>query len=218
MTPRRIEGLYGLTPDGLAPEALARLVERALDGGLRCLQYRNKTAAPAEARAQAAALAALCRRYGATFIVNDGVALAQAVDADGVHLGEHDCALAQARHVLGPGKLIGISCYDSLERAAEAQAGGADYVAFGAVFASATKPQARRVDIAVIARARARLRLPIVAIGGIRPDNAPALLAAGVDAIAVASGLFEAPDVGAQVAAFNRLWQQPSPKSCLVGG
>ncbi|MDA8382081.1 MAG: thiamine phosphate synthase [Betaproteobacteria bacterium] len=216
--PRRIEGLYGLTPDGLPLEALARLVAQALAGGLRCLQYRDKTAAGPEAHARAAALAPLCRRYGATFIVNDDVSLAQAVDADGVHLGEHDCALAQARRALGPGKLIGISCYDSLERALEAQAGGADYVAFGAAFPSPTKPGARRVDLAVIAQARARLRLPIVAIGGIRPDNAPALLAAGVDAIAVASSLFAAPDVGAQVAAFNRLWRQPSAKSCLVGG
>jgi len=140
-------------------------------------------------RSEAAALAALCARYGAPLIINDDVELAAVIGAAGVHLGEHDGDLARARARLGNGAIIGVSCYDSLERARELAAAGADYLAFGAFFVSPTKPQARRAAPGLL-DAAAALGKPLVAIGGITPDNARPLIEAGADFIAVVAGVF----------------------------
>ena len=126
-------------------------------------------------------------------IINDDAALAVATGADGVHLGEHDGAFATARALLGVGAIIGVSCYDDAVRARNAVALGADYVAFGAFFPSPTKPRARRAPIDLLRGSRAPGLLQ-VAIGGITPDNAPALIAAGADLVAVISGVFDSPD------------------------
>jgi thiamine-phosphate pyrophosphorylase len=194
-----LRGLYAITDPGLMPaNRLLEMVESALRGGAHLLQYRNKTAPQALRLAEARALGALCRDYGVPLIINDDVELALASEADGVHLGEQDTPLAQARARLGAHALIGISCYDSIERAQAAAADGADYVAFGAVFPSVTKPGSRRADLDLLRAARAALRLPICAIGGITVENAGAVFAAGADMIAVVTGVFAAADIEAE--------------------
>jgi thiamine-phosphate pyrophosphorylase len=185
-------GLYLVTPD--EPDGdhlLARVAPLLAEAS--CLQYRNK-AADADVRLrQARALRALCAMSGVPLIINDDVELAAAVGADGVHLGEHDAAIGDARMRLGVAAIIGISCYDDLARARHAAAAGADYLAFGACFASPTKPNARRATPELLRQA-AVLGLPRVAIGGITPENAALVVAAGADLIAVISGVFDAPD------------------------
>jgi len=188
-TGHRLHGLYAVTPDEPATATLARKVDAALAGGARALQYRNKHADAALRTAQARGLARIARRHRALFIVNDDAALARDVGADGVHLGEDDGDVAAARVLLGTSGVIGVSCYDDLERARRLVAQGADYVAFGSFHPSQVKPGARRADVSLIAAAKS-LRVPIVAIGGITAANAPALVAAGVDAVAVISDVF----------------------------
>jgi len=186
---RGLRGLYAVTPDEDDTVRLVEQADAALAGGARALQYRNKKAPAALLRAQAEALADVCRRHGALFIVNDHAALARAVAADGVHIGEDDGAFAGAREAAGQTALIGVSCYDSLESARRAVEQGADYVAFGSFFASRVKPGARHAEVPLIPAAK-RFGVPVVAIGGITAANAPALVEAGVDAIAVISALF----------------------------
>lgn len=189
-------GLYLVTPD--EPDT-ARLLARVapLLAHATWLQYRNKAADPALRAAQAAALQALCAGAGVPLVVNDDPALAAAIGAAGVHLGEGDAAIAEARTLLGRDAIIGASCYDDDARARAAAAAGASYLAFGAMFPSATKPNARRATPALL-HAAARHGLPLVAIGGITPDNAGIAIAAGADLVAVVGGVFDAPDpVGA---------------------
>ena len=170
-----------------------------------CLQYRNKAAGAVLRDAQARALLQACRAAGVPLIVNDDVRLAAAIGADGVHLGEHDADPVAARQLVGGNALIGVSCYDDLERAGHAAAAGADYLAFGAFFASPTKPHARRAAPTLL-RDAARFGLPRVAIGGIMPDNAGPLIAAGAELIAVISGVFDAPDPLAAARAYRALF------------
>ena len=190
-----ISGLYLVTPEpDDAPAALLAVTEAGLAAGARIVQLRAKIAS-ATARANAAtALRTLCDRYAALLIVNDDIELARAVAADGVHLGREDAGIATARDRLGPQALIGASCYNTLDRALAAQAAGADYVAFGSFFPSPTKPGAVRATPELLEQARARVALPIVAIGGITPDNAPVLIAAGAGAVAVSSAFYAAAD------------------------
>lgn len=193
-------GLYLLTPD--EPDT-GRLLRRTapLLPFVAWLQYRNKRASATLRKEQATALARLCAEAGKPLVVNDDVALALSVRAAGVHLGEHDANPAEARRQAGATLAIGVSCYDSLARAETAAAAGADYVAFGAFFPSRTKPGARRAEPAVL-RDAGRLGLPRVAIGGITPDNAPALVAAGADLVAVVSGVYDANDPVAAARAY----------------
>ncbi len=194
-------GLYLLTPDEPDTGALLARVDAVLDHAA-LLQYRNKSASAALRRQQAEALLVLCKARGVRLIVNDDLALAQAISADGVHLGEDDGDVQAARATLGPDALIGVSCYDDLERARAAVATGASYIAFGAIFPSSTKPNARRASFDLL-RDSADLRLPRVAIGGITPDNARLVVAAGADLIAVISGVFDAPDPPAAARAYS---------------
>lgn len=203
---RRLSGLYAVTPETSDGRWLGLRVEAALAGGARIVQYRSKSNDPQVRREQCAHLVELCRAYGALLIVNDDVGLARELNADGVHLGREDTPPAAARAELGAGCLIGVSCYDSLPRALEAQDQGADYVAFGSFFASPVKPQAARAPLALLRAARSVLALPIVAIGGITPDNASVLVEAGADALAVISSLFDAPDTLAAARAFTGLF------------
>lgn len=203
-------GIYAITPETADTERLLSQVEAALAGGAAAVQYRDKSADVARRHEQASELVALCRRFGVPLIVNDDLRLADLTDADGVHLGRDDGSLREARIILGRGKFIGTSCYQSLELAQAAQAVGVDYVAFGSFFPSSTKPAAARADTALLREAARALSVPIVAIGGITPANAPALLDAGADSLAVLSALFEAPDIRAAAHALNQLFETES--------
>lgn len=200
---RALAGLYALTPELADTDLLVAKVAQAIDGGAAAIQYRNKFGATALRREQALALRALCAERGATFIVNDDVELAASVAADGVHLGRDDTAIAAARQRLGPEAIIGASCYDSLAVAERAVAGGADYVAFGSFFASAVKPDAPRAHCSLLLAAKAQWSVSVVAIGGITAAVAPALIAAGADALAVISAVFAAPEVALAAGAFR---------------
>ena len=173
---------------------------------MNVLQYRSKSLSGAAKKKQAQRIRALCRESGVTFIVNDDVGLAAEIDADGVHLGHEDGPLQSARQVLGPQKIIGVSCYNDMSLARIAVDGGADYIAFGSFFPSSTKPGAVHADISLIPRAKQRFTIPLVAIGGITLKNAPQLIDAGVDAIAVISDLFDAADVTAQACSYKKLF------------
>ncbi|WP_324779560.1 thiamine phosphate synthase [Thiobacillus sedimenti] len=199
-------GVYAITPETADTENLLAQVEAALAGGVAAVQYRDKSADVARRHEQASELAALCRRYGAPLIVNDDLRLADLTGADGVHLGRDDGSLREARIILGPGKFIGASCYQSLDLALAAQAAGADYVAFGSFFASPTKPAAPRASLDLLRAAGPALRVPIVAIGGITLANAPSLLDAGADCLAVLSALFDAADIRAAAHDLNQLF------------
>ena len=189
-------GLYAITDRRLIPEAeLVERVRKAIDGGAAIIQYRDKSSGQARRLEQAAALAALCSARQVPLIINDDIELAAAVNADGVHLGIDDTSIRTARAQLGEDAIIGVSCYNRLERAVEAVAAGADYVAFGRFFASKTKPNAVTADTDLLVAARQQLRVPIVAIGGITPDNGAALIAAGADYLAAIDGVFGQADV-----------------------
>lgn len=192
---RRLTGVYAVTPDLPTTSLLVARVEAALAGGARAIQYRNKTADGALQAAQAAALARVAQARGALCIVNDDAALAASVGADGVHLGEDDGDVAEARARVGADALIGVSCYNDFARAEAALAAGADYVAFGSFYPSSVKPGARRAGLELLHRARP-LGVPVVAIGGINASNAGELKGAGADAIAVISAIFDAGDLG----------------------
>ena len=203
-------GVYAVTPETADAESLLTRVEAALVGGIAAVQYRDKSADVARRHEQASELVALCRRYKVPLIINDDLRLADLTDADGVHLGRDDGSLREARIILGKGKFIGASCYQRLDLAQAAQAAGADYVAFGSFFASPTKPAAGRADAALLRAAAQVVHIPLVAIGGITLANAPLLLDAGADCLAVLSALFDAPDIGAAAHALNQLFEVES--------
>ena len=197
---RRLRGLYAVTPDTADTDALLTKCAAAIDGGAAAIQYRHKDAGASLALAQARAIVALCRARGALAIVNDDAALAARVDADGVHVGEHDGGPAAARARVGPSRIVGASCYDSLALARQSVDAGADYVAFGSFFPSGTKPNARHASVDIVPLART-LGVPIVAIGGIDAANARTLAEAGVDAVAVIAAVFAYDDPRAVAAA-----------------
>lgn len=196
-----LRGLYAITPELLARDELERRVAQALEGGIALLQYRRKAHGGLD---EARTLSRMCKAKRVPFIVNDDVDLALGVDADGVHLGREDGAPLAARARLR-GKLMGISCYRSLDAARHAAAAGADYVAFGSVFASPTKPAAPRAPLSLFGEAKS-IGVPLAAIGGITLQNAPQLVAAGADLLAVISDLFEADDVAARARAYGKLF------------
>lgn len=205
-TDTSIRGLYAITPDEPDSARLCALVEAALSGGARLLQYRNKNASPAMRLEQASSLLALCRRHAVPLIVNDDIGLAAQIGADGVHLGRDDGDATAARARL-PHALIGISCYNEIDRALAAEQDGADYVAFGRFFASTTKPGDIRASLDLVAEVRRRTALPIVAIGGITLENARPLVKNGVNALAVVSALFDSADIAATARRFAALYE-----------
>jgi thiamine-phosphate pyrophosphorylase len=211
--PRALRGLYAITPAALCadPERLLSATAAALRGGARLIQYRDKSASPAERRQRAAALQGLCAAQGALLIINDDWALAQAVGAAGVHIGQSDDAPEQARAALGPQAVIGVTCGNSLERAEAARAAGASYVAFGRLFDSRSKPEAPPAELATLARARAQLGLPVCGIGGITAALAPQVIAAGADLVAAIDGVFGAADIEAAARAYARCFGAPVP-------
>jgi thiamine-phosphate pyrophosphorylase len=209
----KLRGLYAITPDDLgraAPAGMDRVVAAGMDrvvaavasGALCALQYRDKPASTAQRLLQARELAQLCRRYGVPLIINDDLELALEVGAAGLHLGREDGDLAGARARL-PGRILGASCYNQPELAQRAVAAGADYVAFGSVFPSPTKPGAVRAPLSLFALP---LGVPKVAIGGITLHNAPQVVAAGADCVAVITDLFDAPDVARRARDFAKIF------------
>ena len=204
-----LRGLCAVTLDDPLLPRLSALVKAALDGGAPFVQYRNKLASRPLRRAQAAEMLRICRATGARLIINDDVWLAVEIGADGAHLGRDDApggSLAAARDALGPKRILGVSCYNELGRAEEAARAGADYVAFGSMFPSRTKPAAVRASLELLGEARRRFGLPVAAIGGITLDNAPQLIAAGADMLAVVSDLFDAMDIKTRAQAYQQLF------------
>lgn len=191
---KKIRGLYAITPEQADTARLLAQVSEVLSGGASLLQYRSKSTDVTFLHEQASELLALCRRFGVPLIINDNIRLADLTGADGVHLGQEDASLREARIVLGKNRIIGVSCYGDLDLARQAERDGADYVAFGSCFPSRIKPEAPRVALDVLHAAHLELQIPVVAIGGITQAHMPSLLGAGVDAVAVISALFDAPD------------------------
>lgn len=202
-----IKGLYAITPDEQNTERMLAKVEAALQGGISVLQYRNKLANHKLQTQQARALLPLCRQYEVPFIINDSIKLCLTLDADGVHLGADDGNLAEARARLGNNKLLGASCYNRFDLAVSAQQLGADYVAFGACFASSTKPNAPVAGLDLFTQAKTELKVPSVAIGGITIENAALAIAAGANSIAVINAIFNADDVKSTSQQFTKLFQ-----------
>jgi thiamine-phosphate pyrophosphorylase len=196
----RLRGLYAVTPDDGDSGELHDKVAAALEGGISLLQYRRKKRNVAEARD----IVRLARSRGVPIIVNDDVALALEVSADGAHLGRDDGDIGSARRRLA-GKILGVSCYNELPLARSAVEKGADYVAFGSVFSSPTKPSAVRAPLSLFAEARS-LGLPLAAIGGITLANARQVIDAGADLLAVISDLFDSPDIAARAAQYGKLF------------
>jgi thiamine-phosphate pyrophosphorylase len=204
--PPSLRGLYAVTPDCADSSRLLVDVAAALAGGCRIVQYRNKTAGPDLRRQQAAALAGCCRSAGVRLIINDDVELALEVGAAGVHLGGDDGDLELARARLGASRLLGVSCYDDPAQVRRAVAAGADYVALGAMYPSATKPLARRASLDLLRAVKASCPVPVATIGGINLDNAATLVAAGADMVAVVSALFDSPEIESRARAFQKLF------------
>ncbi|HEX5056740.1 MAG TPA: thiamine phosphate synthase [Gammaproteobacteria bacterium] len=211
-----LKGIYALTDPALTPgEALYQAVEQALRGGVALVQYRDKSASGAERHERARKLLEICRDYAKPLIINDDVEVARASGAAGVHLGAADTSLAQARRVLGPRAIIGISCYNRLESGVAMAGAGADYVAFGSAYPSPTKPEAVHAPLSLYRRAKSALAAPVCAIGGIDADNAAALLACGVDMLAVISGIFAQKDIESAARRLVACVQAAQPHSSI---
>lgn len=212
MNGRAVRGLYAIADTALpAPGGLTARVRQALRGGARLVQYRHKGPMDPARLSEARSLRELCRACAAPLLVNDDVDLARELGADGVHLGRDDATIAEARVALGSGGIIGASCYNDLRLAQAAQEQGADYLAFGSFHASPTKPDAVKASPTLLAAARRQTGLPLVAIGGITPENGALLIAAGADALAVISGLFAQPDPEAAARRYARLFAPAFP-------
>lgn len=201
------KGIYAITDCANTTEQeLLEKSENILNTGICLFQYRNKESDQQKKKRLAQALQSLCHQYNVPFIVNDDVLLAKAIAADGVHLGKDDGDIHLARKTLG-GKIIGISCYNDIARAIKAEQDGADYIAFGAFFPSITKPDAKKAEIDLVKQAKLQLSIPVVAIGGITPENATQLIDAGIDYLAIISGLYAASDTIKATQNYNDLFK-----------
>lgn len=212
-----MQGLYLVTPNWDDTAQLLNVTRAALEAGAAMVQYRHKHAGPALQRSQGAALLALCRDYRRPLLINDHLALCLALGADGVHLGVTDVSVAAARAALGPGKIVGASCYGDIERARQAERGGATYVAFGGFYPSPVKRYTFSTDPALLDTACAELRLPLVVIGGMTPSNAAPLVARGAHMVAAITSIYGAPDPGAAARAFGVLFAPPTT-TCVKAG
>lgn len=209
--PTELRGLYVVTDRFLIPPgALLERVSAAIEGGARLVQYRDKGRDDSRRQQEAQALQALCSKHGVPLIINDDVALAARIGAAGVHIGREDPDVDTARRRLGAHAVIGVSCYDSISLAVAAETAGADYAAFGSVFPSPTKPDAKSASLQLLGKAHERLAIPVCAIGGITADNAARVIAAGADMVAVVSGVFGKEDVRAASRSIARLFESAS--------
>ena len=197
-----MRGLYLVTPDWDDTERLLAATGQALEAGAALVQYRNKTASADLRLEQASALLALCRRHGRPLLINDHVDLCLQLDADGVHVGGTDAPVAAARAALGASKIVGASCYGQLALAQAAQDAGASYAAFGGFYPSKVKVYEVSTPLHIVAQAKARLRVPVVVIGGMTAANARPLVALGADLVAAISSVYLAEDAGAAAREF----------------
>lgn len=201
------KGIYAITDCANTTEQeLLEKSENILKTGICLFQYRNKESDQQKKKRLAQALQSLCHQYNVPFIVNDDVSLAKDIAADGVHLGKDDGDIHLARETLGT-KIIGISCYNDIARAIKAEQDGADYIAFGAFFPSITKPDAKKAEIDLVKQAKLQLSIPVVAIGGITPENATQLIDANIDYLAIISGLYAASDTIKATQNYNDLFK-----------
>jgi thiamine-phosphate pyrophosphorylase len=201
-----MKGLYIVTPDWDDTQKLLEITELALKGGAAVVQYRHKTANAGLRREQAECLLALCRSYERPLVINDFVELCMEIDADGVHVGGTDAAVAEVRAAIGPDKILGASCYGDLELARKAHAAGASYVAFGGFYPSRVKKYPVTTPVSIIADSHAAVPLPAVVIGGMTVDNAAPLVAAGADMVAAISSVYLAADPQAMARRFAGLF------------
>lgn len=207
-------GLYVITDRQVSLDRnmpVTDMVEQAILGGARIVQYRDKQSRPGNRLQEAGALATLCQKHNVVFLINDDVDLALTVGADGVHLGQTDLPLQSARKKLGSDKIIGITCHNDLATALTAQQHGADYVAFGRFYPSRSKPDATPASLDTLQRAARTLRIPIAAIGGITTANGPHLIRHGAHMLAVIHAVFAEADIRESAGQFARLFAQPSP-------
>lgn len=200
-------GIYVITDClNLTADELVKKSEDILNSGVSFFQYRNKKTDRIKKKELALKLQGLCYQYQTPFIINDDLELAKEIDADGVHLGENDESIEKARMILGR-KIIGVSCYNNLNSALNAESNGANYVAFGSCFPSETKPNAKKVNIETLKKAKSSLSIPIVAIGGITPENGKQIIDTGIDFLAIISGLYSAPDTIKAVKRYKNLFE-----------
>ncbi|MDB5838764.1 MAG: thiamine phosphate synthase [Herminiimonas sp.] len=204
-----MKGLYIVTPDWDDTQQLVDITEQALRGGAMLVQYRHKTAGEALRREQAGRLLELCRRYGRPLVINDFVALCNELGADGVHVGGTDASVAQVREALGPAKIVGASCYGSLQLACDAYQAGASYVAFGGFYPSRVKKYPVTTPREIIQQAKEQQPLPAVVIGGMTHDNALVLVESGADMVAAISSVYTAADPEAAARGFARMFSSP---------
>jgi thiamine-phosphate pyrophosphorylase len=215
----RLQGLYVITDRELflsLEKDISELVKQAILGGARIVQYRNKISSTATRSEEARELLTLCRKHNVTLLINDDVELARDIDADGVHIGQSDMPLAEARSKLGKGKIIGVTCHNRLELAQSAQTAGADYVAFGRFFPSKTKPLAPPASVNILQQAKEQLSIPVVAIGGITTSNAQILINHGADMLAVSHSVFGASDIIASAKQLGRLFDLVARQTNIV--
>lgn len=204
---QKLSGLYVITDDKLSGPCLLEHVQDAIKGGACLVQYRNKKNQASIKEMTARSLLELCRDHRVPLLINDDVELAVNIGADGVHLGQTDTKLSDARRLLGAGAIIGVTCHASLDLAIQAEKQGANYVAFGRFFASQTKPDARPANIDLLTQAKHQLSIPLCAIGGINIDNAPQLIESGADLLAVIHGVFGQNDIEIAARSYAKLWQ-----------
>ena len=199
-------GIYLISDSkNLAIDDLLDKTEKILDVGISLFQFRDKNSKYEIKKSTALKLQTLCKKYNTLLIINDDVVLAKEISADGVHLGRDDMDIDMARKILGD-KIIGFSCYNNLEDAITAEIMGADYIALGSFFNSPTKPEARKIAIDLLPIAKSKLNIPVVAIGGITPENGKQLVDNKVDFLAIISGIYASTDIINSVKAYKNLF------------
>lgn len=201
-----LRGLYIVTPDWDDTEKLAAATEQAIEGGATLVQYRHKTADAALRKEQASALLQVCRRHNAPFIINDYVELCLELDADGIHVGGTDASVAEVRARVGQDKIVGASCYGTLQLAREAHAAGATYVAFGGFYPSRVKKYDFKTAPEIVAESKKEIPLPVVVIGGMTQENCLPLIAQGSDMVAAISSVYMQDDVRGAAQRFAALY------------
>ena len=200
-----IKGLYAVTPEEKDLFVLSSQVESCIKGGARLIQYRSKTLSKIEQNKQARKIKMVCDYYKVPLIINDDIELCRILDADGVHLGENDDSLEKARLILGPSKIIGVSCYNSIDRVKKAVDKGDTYIALGACSPTITQPNAPTASLDLIALVLKKFKIPVVAIGGINLENIELLINEGINCVAVINSLFKTKDIEGMARQFSSL-------------
>ena len=204
---KKFTGLYAITDASVSDsQKIIVSVEQALRGGANVIQFRDKSSNQKQRLEICLALRRLTKQFNAVFIINDDIKLTLLTKADGIHLGQNDSSLTEARNQLGEKTIIGISCYNRFDLAELATKEGANYIAFGRFFPSRTKPNTETAEIKLIQQAKQELDIPVVAIGGITAKNGGALIGAGADMLAVVDGIFGQTNIEAATKDYQALF------------